>query len=59
MNSDKNCRENETCIVCSLFFSPENGAVYEIMWEKYDRVMQATDGTTVWREKNAIFMPDK
>jgi len=33
--SDKSCRENQnTYVVCSNFFSPENRAVYEIMWKK-------------------------
>jgi len=31
--SDKICRENETRILCSVTFFPENRAVYEIMWK--------------------------
>jgi len=35
----------KTHILCSitLFFSPENRAVYEIMWKKYCRAGHATD----------------
>jgi hypothetical protein len=43
--SDKTFRENKNTqfMFTNLFFSLENRAVYEIMWEKYCRAGQATD----------------
>jgi hypothetical protein len=42
--SEKNCRDNQNThfMFSNLFFSPENLAVYEIMWENYCRAGQAT-----------------
>jgi hypothetical protein len=34
----------KTHILCSVTFFSENRAVYEIMWKKYCRAGQATDG---------------
>ena len=33
----------KTHILCSVIFFSENRAVYEIMWKKYCRAVQATD----------------
>ena len=51
--SDKSCRENQNAhlISSNFFFSPENLAVYEIMWEN----MVETDRPrmTIWRMRFA------
>jgi len=45
--SDKSCRENQNTILYSItyFFSFENRAVYEIMWEN----MAQPDSNIIWR----------
>ena len=48
--SDKNCRENFGLRI----FSPENRAVYEMMWKKNCRTGQATDDNMA----HALFMLD-
>ena len=34
----------DTDILCCANFSPENRALYKIMWKRYGRAGQATDG---------------
>jgi hypothetical protein len=41
---DKRCRENQNMhYVLNKFFSPENRAVYEIVWKKYSRAREAAE----------------
>ena len=39
--------KNNTHILCSNIFFSENHFVYEIMWEKYGRAMQAADVSVI------------
>jgi len=47
----------KTHILCSVVFSPENRAVYEIMWKKCCTVGQATDDNKIRRMRFACWIP--
>ena len=51
--SDKSCRENQNTF--SVFFSPENHGVYEIMW-KYI-VDRGRAQVTIWRMRISCWIP--
>jgi len=55
--SDKSCTETlKTHILCSIsFFSSENLAVYEKMWE--NTVEQGRPQMTIWRMRIACWIP--
>jgi beta-galactosidase GanA len=46
---EKVVQKIKTHILHSITFSPENRAVCEIMWGKYGREGQVTDGNTIQR----------
>jgi len=53
--SNKIVGKIKTHILCSITFFSENLAVYEIMWKKYGRAGQATDGNMAhahWMRNN-------
>jgi len=60
--SDKSCRGNQNTYFTVSNFPPENRAIYEIMWEKYCRARQATDGNKIQHiyegrsESNAFYL---
>ena len=57
--SDKSCRENQNThfMFNDVFFSPENRAVYEIMWKNTMGARQATDDNKMMRRRDEFCMP--
>jgi hypothetical protein len=56
--SDKSCRENQNThfVFCNFFFSPENRAVYEIMWK--NMVETGRSQLTIRRMRIARWIPN-
>ena len=52
--SDKSLTENQNTILCSKTFSPENHAVYEIMWKNI--VQPGRPQMTIWRMRIAYWV---
>jgi hypothetical protein len=46
----------KTHSLCSVTPTPENRAVYEVMWEKYGRARQVTDGDIIRRMRFACWI---
>jgi hypothetical protein len=41
--SDQSFRENKKCtFLCSITFSPENRAVYDITWKRVEKMVELT-----------------
>jgi hypothetical protein len=45
----------KTHVLCSIFFSPENRAVYEIMWKNIAEPDRPQ--LTIWRKRIACWIP--
>ena len=52
--SDKSCAENQSTHSKSIFFSPENRVVYEIMWKNI--VQPDRPQMTIWRMRIACWI---
>jgi hypothetical protein len=55
MFQTKSVETIETQILCSIIFSPENSAVYEIKWKKF--VERGRPQMTIWRLRIACWIP--
>jgi hypothetical protein len=54
--SDRSCREKHFLCSITFFFSPENRAVYEIMWRNVVESRQATDDRIIRRMRLACWV---
>jgi hypothetical protein len=54
--SQKFVEKVKTHIFCSIVFFSKRRALYEIIWKKYDRARQATNGNVMRRMRFACWM---
>jgi hypothetical protein len=54
--SGKSCRGKQNTHLIFTKLVSESSAVYEIIWKKYGRARQATDGNIIWRMRIAYWI---
>jgi hypothetical protein len=55
--SDENCRENQTRILCAIYFFLENLAICDVLFKKFGTARQVTDEHLIRRRPIACWIP--